>query len=205
MEETSQKTYSHTQNSLLRQKKEPLIGPTMYYHLLLGGDLCPIRVMIRDHRVMVRVVPCFTNGPYGWVWGRSQNVGLDSFIALGLLPMICIFLNYFLTLPPPPFWPNFFNDPFSFFLFCFVPFNYLSTQRVHPIFLYLNLLLHPIFCIWTFYFIQFFVVEPFTSSNFLYLKTIICKSTKLFTRGKLIFFFFPYSRFYWKLGKNWDF
>ncbi len=117
MEETSQKTYSHTQNSLLRQKKEPLIGPTMYYHLLLGGDLCPIRVMIRDHRVMVRVVPCFTNGPYGWVWGRSQNVGLDSFIALGLLPMICIFLNYFLTLPPPLFDLIFLMTPFLFFFF----------------------------------------------------------------------------------------
>jgi hypothetical protein len=53
------------------------------------------------------------------------------------------------------------------------------------------------FCIWTSYFILFFLLEPFTSSfffvveltssNFLYLKTIIFKSTKLFTRGKLIF------------------
>jgi hypothetical protein len=47
-------------------------------------------------------------------------------------------------------------------LFCFVPFNYLSTQWVHPI-----------FCIWTFYFIQFFVLEPFTSSNFLYLNLLL--------------------------------
>jgi hypothetical protein len=132
----------------------------MNCHLLLGGDLRTIRVMIRDHRVMIRVVPCFTNGPSGWVWGRSQNVGPDSFIALGLLPMWSAFFSFFFffalfhstTYLPKGFIQFFVLEPFYFIqFFVFEPFT--SSN----------------FCTWTFDFIQFFVLEPFISSKILFI------------------------------------